>query len=254
MNRAQIMALLNHEKKEVVFKVVYCGPGMSGKTTNLTYIHSRIEKEQRGDLVSLSTSTDRTLFFDFLPVNAVMMNGYSTKFQLYTVPGQVMYNATRQLVLRGVDGLVFVADSQVEMLEENMRALHVMEENVTLNDTSLDRIPLVLQYNKRDLHNAAPREHLEYLFNQGNRRVTSFEAVAAQGYNVFATLNAVSQLILHRFYQVVGVNPGRAETPAGGAVRKNTGEGSPAPRGVPGGAGGREPAHEPYAGSGAIAT
>lgn len=203
------MALLNHETREVVFKVVYCGPGLSGKTTNLNYVYSCIDTDQRGDLVSLSTSTDRTIFFDFLPINAVILNGYSTKFQLYTVPGQVMYNATRQLVLRGVDGIVFVADSQNEMLEENVRSFHNMEQNVAWNHGALDCIPMVLQYNKRDLPNAAPVQHLEYLLNRRAQRVTSYEAVASQGYNVFATLNAVSQLVLHRFYQVVGT--GEAE-------------------------------------------
>ncbi len=199
------MALLNHENREVVFKVVYCGPGLSGKTTNLNYIYSCIDAGQRGDLVSLSTSTDRTIFFDFLPINAVILNGYSTKFQLYTVPGQVMYNATRQLVLRGADGIVFVADSQSELLEENVRSFQNMEQNIAWNHGALDRIPMVLQYNKRDLLNAAPVQHLEYLLNRRAQRVTSYEAVASEGYNVFATLNAISQLVLHRFYQVIGV-------------------------------------------------
>jgi signal recognition particle receptor subunit beta len=200
------MALINHAKKEVVFKVVYCGPGLGGKTTNLTYIHSRMGGEQRGDLVSLSTSTDRTLFFDFLPVNAPLANGYQSKFQLYTVPGQVMYNATRQLVLKGVDGLVFVADSLPERFEENARAFKTMEENVERNQGSIAYIPLVLEYNKRDLPTALPLERLEALLNSGPRRLPAFEAAASEGYQVFAVLNAVSQLILHRFYQVVGVD------------------------------------------------
>jgi signal recognition particle receptor subunit beta len=220
------MALINHAKKEVVFKVVYCGPGLGGKTTNLTYIHSRIGGDQRGDLVSLSTSTDRTLFFDFLPVNAPLANGYHSKFQLYTVPGQVMYNATRQLVLKGVDGLVFVADSMPDRFEENARAFKTMEENVARNQGSIDRIPLVLEYNKRDMPSVEPVERLEALLNAGERRLPSFEAVASEGYNVFAVLNAVSQLILHRFYQVVGVEAPargdevRAETPAAAPTRR----------------------------------
>jgi signal recognition particle receptor subunit beta len=206
------MALINHATKEVVFKVVYCGPGLGGKTTNLKYIHSRLGGEHRGDLVSLSTSTDRTLFFDFLPVNAPLANGYRSKFQLYTVPGQVMYNATRQLVLKGVDGLVFVADSMPERIEENARAFRTMEENIERNQGSIDRLPLVLEYNKRDLPAAVPAERLEALLNTGMGRRPSFEAVASEGYNVFAVLNAVSQLILHRFYQVVGVEvPSRAD-------------------------------------------
>ncbi|MEM7144793.1 MAG: ADP-ribosylation factor-like protein [Verrucomicrobiota bacterium] len=207
------MALINHAKKEVVFKVVYCGPGLGGKTTNLEYIHSRIKGEQRGDLVSLSTSTDRTMFFDFLPVNAPLANGYQSKFQLYTVPGQVMYNATRQLVLKGVDGLVFVADSMPDRLEENVRAFRTMEENVERNQGSLASIPLVLQYNKRDLPGAVAVERLEASLNAGSRRLPAYEAVASEGYQVFAVLNAVSQMILQRFYKVTGM--AAAGAPAG---------------------------------------
>lgn len=195
------MAVVNHETKEVTFKIVYCGTPVGGKTTNLSYIHSRIEADQRGDLVSLATSTDRTLFFDFLPINTVVINGYATRFMLYTIPGQVCYNATRQLVLKGVDGIVFVSDSSSERMEENLASLQTLRKNLTFNGLSLDQLPLVFQYNKRDLPDAAPVAYLEYLMNNTEPRRLSFEAAANTGYNVFATLNAVAEQVLQKFHQ-----------------------------------------------------
>lgn len=195
------MAVVNHETKEVTFKIVYCGTPVGGKTTNLSYIHSRIESDQRGDLVSLATSTDRTLFFDFLPINTVVINGYSTRFMLYTIPGQVCYNATRQLVLKGVDGIVYVSDSAAERMAENLAGLQTLRKNLADNGLSLDQIPLVFQYNKRDLPNAAPVSYLEFLLNNGASRRLSFEACAQTGYNVFATLNAVAEQVLQKFHQ-----------------------------------------------------
>lgn len=195
------MAVVNHETKEVTFKIVYCGTPVGGKTTNLSYIHSRIEADQRGDLVSLATSTDRTLFFDFLPINTVVINGYATRFMLYTIPGQVCYNATRQLVLKGVDGIVFVSDSSSERMEENLASLQTLRKNLTSNGLSLDQLPLVFQYNKRDLPDAAPVAYLEYLMNNTEPRRLSFEAAANTGYNVFATLNAVAEQVLQKFHQ-----------------------------------------------------
>lgn len=194
------MAVVNHETKEVTFKIVYCGTPVGGKTTNLSYIHSRIESDQRGDLVSLATSTDRTLFFDFLPINTVVINGYSTRFMLYTIPGQVCYNATRQLVLKGVDGIVYVSDSAAERMAENLAGLQTLRKNLADNGLSLDQIPLVFQYNKRDLPNAAPVAYLEFLLNNGAPRRISFEASARTGYNVFATLNAVAEQVLQKFH------------------------------------------------------
>ncbi len=193
------MPIINYASKEIQFKVVYYGPALCGKTTNLAYVHSRIAKAFRGDLVSLATAADRTLFFDFLPVNAAVLKGFKTKFQLYTVPGQVIYNTTRQLVLRSVDGLVFVADSQWEKIEENVDSFRNLEENLSRQSLLLDDVPYVLQFNKRDLENIAPVSYLEYLLNNRKRRVPSFEAVANTGYNVFAALDAVTQLLLHRF-------------------------------------------------------
>jgi mutual gliding-motility protein MglA len=208
------MAIVNHETREVTFKIVYAGTPVGGKTTNLAYIHARIDPGQRGDMVSLATSTDRTLFFDFVPINTVMINGYKTKFLLYTVPGQVQYNATRQLVLRGADGIIFVADSQFDRLEENVESARTLMKNLHENHMTLDALPLVLQYNKRDVPNAAPVAYLEYLLNSGPVPFPSFETVAAQGVNVFATLNAVSQLVLQRFHAMTRPSAPAPSSPA----------------------------------------
>ncbi|MES2708381.1 MAG: GTPase domain-containing protein [Verrucomicrobiota bacterium] len=195
------MAVINHDTREVSFKLVYCGTPLGGKTTNLNHIHSRIRREQRGDMVTLATSGDRTLFFDFLPVRTMVINGYRTKFMLYTVPGQVRFNVTRQMVLRGVDGIVFVADSHLDRMEENLAALHGLRRNLEENGLSLDTLPAVLQLNKRDLPATAPVNYLEYLLNNGPRRLPVFEAAATSGYNVFATLNALAQGVLRLFHQ-----------------------------------------------------
>ena len=193
------MPIINYASKEIQFKVVYYGPALCGKTTNLQYIHSRISPSYRGDLISLATAADRTLFFDFLPVNAVVLQGFKTKFQLYTVPGQVIYNTTRQLVLRSVDGVVFVADSQWDKMQENVESFRNLEENLGRQHLKLDELPYALQYNKRDLTEVAPISYLEFLLNNRKRRVRYFEAVAATGFNVFAALDVVSQLLLHKF-------------------------------------------------------
>ncbi len=177
------MSIINYASREIQFKIVYYGPALCGKTTNLSYIHQRINPLNRGDLVSLATATERTLFFDFLPLNAVVIKGFVTKFQLYTVPGQVIYNATRQLVLRSVDGIVFVADC----------------DNLALQNMALDEVPCVLEYNKRDLPNIAPANYMEYVLNNRKKRLQSFEVISSTGQNVFATLNAVSQVLLHKF-------------------------------------------------------
>jgi signal recognition particle receptor subunit beta len=193
------MPIINYASKEIQFKVVYYGPALGGKTTNLQYIHSRISPSYRGDLISLATAADRTLFFDFLPVNSIVLQGFKTKFQLYTVPGQVIYNTTRQLVLRSVDGLVFVADSQWDKMQENVESFRNLEENLGRQHLKLDELPYALQYNKRDLSDVAPVNYLEFLLNNRRRRVRSFEAVANTGFNVFAALDAVTQLLLHKF-------------------------------------------------------
>jgi mutual gliding-motility protein MglA len=193
------MPIINYASKEIQFKIVYYGPALGGKTTSLAYIHSRISPAHRGDLVSLATAADRTLFFDFLPLTALTLQGFRTKFQLYTVPGQVIYNSTRQLVLRSVDGVVFVADSQWDKMEENVVSFSNLEENLQKQKLLLEQVPVVLQFNKRDLPNVAPTNYLEYLLNNRKRRVQSFESVASTGVNVFSTLDSVTQRLLHKF-------------------------------------------------------
>jgi GTPase SAR1 family protein len=193
------MPIINYAGKEIQFKIVYYGPALCGKTTNLIYIHSRLSPSHRGDLISLATAADRTLFFDFLPVTASPLQGFKTKFQLYTVPGQVIYNATRQLVLRNVDAVVFVADSQWDKMEENVESLRNLGENLEKQNLSLDDLPYVLQFNKRDIQDIAPTNYLEYLLNNRRKRVRSYESVASTGFNVFATLDYATQLLLHKF-------------------------------------------------------
>ena len=195
------MPIINYARKEIQFKVVYYGPALGGKTSNLVYIHSRISPVHRGDLVSLATASDRTLFFDFLPVNAVVLNGFKTKFQLYTVPGQVIYNATRQLVLRNVDAVVFVVNSEWDKMEKNVESFRNLEENLQKQNLSLDTLPYALQFNKRDLKDIVPTDYLEYVLNNRKRRVRSFESIASTGLNVFATLDSVTQLLLYKFNQ-----------------------------------------------------
>ena len=204
------MPIINYARKEIQFKVVYYGPALGGKTSNLIYIHSRLSPANRGDLVSLATAADRTLFFDFLPVNAVILNGFKTKFQLYTVPGQVIYNSTRQLVLRNVDVVVFVANSEWDKIGDNVESLRNLEENLAKQNFSLDTFPYVLQFNKRDLGNVAPISYLEYVLNNRKRRVRSFESIASSGQNVFATLDSATQLLLHQFNEEQGnrIGPG----------------------------------------------
>jgi len=195
------MPAIHDKDKTVSFKIVYCGTPLSGKTTNLRQIHAKLDPQGRSDLVSLSTAQDRTLFFDFLAVESAALPGYRTSFHLYTVPGQVTYNATLQLVLRQADGVVFVADSQMDRQRDNVHAFQALEANLRLNGSSLERLPLVLQYNKRDLPNAAPVEYLEFLLNNRPPAHLSFEADAKGGRNVLATLNAISQAVLARFQQ-----------------------------------------------------
>ena len=195
------MAVIHDDRRTVSFKIVYCGTPIGGKTTNLHHIHACLDPATRGELISLSTAADRTLFFDFLAVEAPLAGGYTAKFQLYTVPGQLLYNSTYQLVMQKADGLVFVADSQLDRMSENVQAWENFQANLRQNGQSLDLIPLVLQYNKRDLPNAAPVEYLEYLLNNGPRRFYSFESAASRGHNVLTTLNTISHEVLTRFSQ-----------------------------------------------------
>ena len=190
------MALVNYAAREINCKIVYYGTGLGGKTTNLKYIHSQLAPTTRGELISLATETERTLFFDFLPLDLGSVQGFKTRFSLYTVPGQVEYNACRELILNGVDGIIFVGDSDVMRAKDNVESLQNMVENLAEYGLTLDSIPWVLQYNKRDLANAMPIERLEKDMNI--RGVPSFEAVASEGLGVFATLKAISKLILNR--------------------------------------------------------
>ena len=188
------MASINYAFKEISCKIVYYGPGLSGKTTNLQYVHQKIPPQTRGDLISLATDQDRTLYFDFLPVNIGKVHGFSTKFQLYTVPGQVYYNATRKLVLRGVDGLVFVADSQKSKMDENLESYQNLVENLIEYGYSLNKMPLVLQYNKRDLSPIIAVEDLQKALNPQD--LPFYEAVAVNGVGVFDTLKCISKMVL----------------------------------------------------------
>jgi signal recognition particle receptor subunit beta len=195
------MAIINQATKEMQLKIVYYGPAMGGKTTNLVQVHDHVQSAagNKGKLVSLATSSDRTLFFDFLPIEAVTIKGFNTKFQFYTVPGQVIYNTTRQLVLRGVDGIVFVADSQYEKMPENVESFQNMMDNLKTLRLDLEEIPYVLQYNKRDLPNAAPMEYMDYLLNSRVVQVPAFAATAHKCVGVFETLNMITRLLLQKF-------------------------------------------------------
>ena len=186
------MVQINFGERQVTAKIVYYGPGMSGKTTNIEVVHQKAPPGNRGELTSISTDGDRTLFFDFMPLDLGTVAGLKTSFQIYTVPGQVYYNSTRKLVLQGVDGVVFVADSSATMVEENLESLRNLEQNLAEYGKDAAEIPLVIQYNKRDLPDALPLEELERLLNP--RGVPSFEAVANTGQGVFPTLKALASI------------------------------------------------------------
>ncbi len=190
------MASINYANREILIKIVYYGPGMSGKTTNLQVIHQNVPQQSKGNLISLATEADRTLFFDLLPLSLGEVKGFNTKFQLYTVPGQVYYNTTRRLVLKGVDGVVFVADSQQGKMDDNIESLNNLREN--LNEYGLDAsiFPIVLQYNKRDLPNLYSLEELNAALNPMNSPF--FEAAAVKNQGVFETLKAISRETLNR--------------------------------------------------------
>lgn len=188
------MSFINYSSREINCKIVYYGPGLCGKTTNLQYIYNKTNPAAKGKMISLATETERTLFFDFLPLSLGDIRGFRTRFHLYTVPGQVFYDASRKLILKGVDGVVFVADSQIERMEANIESLENLRTNLTEHGYDLDKIPYVIQYNKRDLPNAAPLDELRKLLNPTN--VPDFEACAVTGEGVFDTLKAVAKLVL----------------------------------------------------------
>ncbi len=188
------MVFFNYSTMQMVVKIVYYGPGLCGKTTNLEYIYSKTSPKSRGEMVSLETETDRTLFFDLLPIEVGVIGGFKTRFQLYTVPGQVFYNSTRKLVLKGVDGIVFVADSQRPMLEANIESFKNLEENLADLGISIDDVPIVLQYNKRDLKNICSVEELNEALNK--KGYPFVESIAITGKGVFETLKLISKYTL----------------------------------------------------------
>jgi hypothetical protein len=188
------MSFINYSSREINCKIVYYGPGLCGKTTNLQYIYNKTNPEAKGKMISLATETERTLFFDFLPLSLGEIRGFKTRFHLYTVPGQVFYDASRKLILKGVDGVVFVADSQVERMEANIESMENLRSNLAEQGYNLDKLPFVIQYNKRDLPNAAPLDQLRELLNP--MRVPDFEAAAPSGAGVFETLKAVAKAVL----------------------------------------------------------
>jgi signal recognition particle receptor subunit beta len=220
------MSMINYASREINCKIVYYGPGLGGKTTNLEHVFGKVSPDTRGKMVSLATETERTLFFDFLPVDLGTVRGFKTRFHLYTVPGQVYYNASRKLILKGVDGVVFVADSQVERMEANVESMQNLYDNMAEYGYDLTKIPFIVQYNKRDLPNAAPIKDLQAQLNPGwevtdparqkdmpnpwakdemlieqregiwIERAPSFESVAVTGDGVFETLKAVAKLVL----------------------------------------------------------
>jgi signal recognition particle receptor subunit beta len=195
------MSLVNFDAREISCKIVYYGPGRSGKTTNLQYIYGRVPQDRRGNMMSLATQTERTLFFDFLPIDLGTISGFRTRFQLYTVPGQVYYNATRKLVLHGADGVVFVADSQARQLDENLESLQNLQENLVEQGIDMRTIPLVLQYNKQDLPPELVLKPGELDEALNFRGVPSIPADALNGRGVFETLKAISGLVLKRLSQ-----------------------------------------------------
>jgi signal recognition particle receptor subunit beta len=246
------MVQINFALKEVNCKVVYYGPGMSGKTTNLEIVHQKAPEENKGDLTSISTDGDRTLFFDFMPLDLGNVAGMRTKFQLYTVPGQVYYNSTRKLVLQGVDGVIFVADSDPEKMDENLESYANLIENLAEYGKDVRELPHVIQYNKRDLPTALSVSEMDRQLNKFG--VPTFEAVACTGEGVFPTLKTLAAMVLESIEKIDGRNPRRA-APAG----KPAAEAEPAPVAAPAkprpaGPARPAPARRPAAPAGATAT
>jgi len=189
------MAFINYSAREINCKLVYYGPGLCGKTTNLKHIYEKTAPTAKGKMISLATETERTLFFDFLPLALGEIRGFKTRFHLYTVPGQVFYDASRKLILKGVDGVVFVADSQEERFEANLESIENLKQNLKEQGYDIAKIPWVIQYNKRDLPNAVPLQKLREALNPGGK-VAEFEASAATGKGVYETLKALAKLVL----------------------------------------------------------
>jgi signal recognition particle receptor subunit beta len=188
------MSFINYSSREINCKIVYYGPGLCGKTTNLQWIYKKTNPDSKGKMISLATETERTLFFDFLPLALGEIRGFKTRFHLYTVPGQVFYDASRKLILKGVDGVVFVADSQIERMEANIESIENLRINLTEQGYNLDKVPFIIQYNKRDLPNVVPLEEMKKALNP--RGVPDFEASAVEGTGVFDTLKAIAKFVI----------------------------------------------------------
>jgi signal recognition particle receptor subunit beta len=188
------MSFINYSAREINCKIVYYGPGLCGKTTNLLYIYKKSSPESKGKMISLATETERTLFFDFLPLTLGNIRGFKVRFHLYTVPGQVFYDASRKLILRGVDGVVFVGDSQVERMEANIESMENLRKNLNEQGFNLDALPFTIQYNKRDLPNVVPLEEMNKALNP--KGVSFLEAVAPQGQGVFDTLKEIAKQVI----------------------------------------------------------
>ena len=188
------MSMINYAAREINCKIVYYGPGLGGKTTNIQFIYDKTGNGAKGKLISLATETERTLFFDFLPIELGTIRGFKTRFHLYTVPGQVFYDASRKLILKGVDGVIFVADSQVERMDANVESVENLQTNLKTQGYDINTIPFVLQLNKRDLPNVAPIDEMKGLLMRREQPV--FEAVAYKGPGVFETLKGVAKLVL----------------------------------------------------------
>jgi hypothetical protein len=188
------MSFINYSSREINCKIVFYGPGLCGKTTNLHWIYKKTNPDSKGKMISLATETERTLFFDFLPLALGEIRGFKTRFHLYTVPGQVFYDASRKLILKGVDGVVFVADSQIERMEANIESIENLRINLSEQGYDLDKVPFVIQYNKRDLPNTVPVDEMRKSLNL--RQVPDFEAVASDGTGVFDTLKAIAKLVI----------------------------------------------------------
>jgi signal recognition particle receptor subunit beta len=188
------MSFVNYHKKEINCKIVYYGPGLGGKTTNIQHVYQKTSGSTKGDIISLNTENERTLFFDFLPLDLGEIRGFKTRFHLYTVPGQVFYEASRKLILRGVDGIVFVADSQVERMEANIESLKGLEKNLIEQGYDIESIPIVMQWNKRDLPNITSSEDLSEKLNKWD--FPEFDGVATNGSGVFETLKSISKHVL----------------------------------------------------------
>lgn len=188
------MSFINYSSREINCKIVYYGPGLCGKTTNLQFIYKKTRPEAKGKMITLATETERTLFFDFLPLSLGDIKGFKTRFHLYTVPGQIFYDASRKLILKGVDGIVFVADSQIERMDANLESFDNMHINLEEQGYSLSNIPHVIQYNKRDLSNVVPVAEMKKVLNAAG--APDFEAVASDGTGVFETLKAIVKMVL----------------------------------------------------------